>query len=274
MSKPARKCEFCPRTDLTKSHIWPDWAQNVIPAIATHYEIKTGETSTYKARASGPIPSIKVKPGAVAKRRPRNTCTKCNGGWMREIEETAKLKVSALMLGYPFLLGTLDQRHLAAFLCLVSMRIALGNKIARPIPSEDHEYLIANRVPPPSGWRIWIMKYADDRADDYWYGYLPMAMMSPTASEISGPLNPLSVRAEHCNMQVTTLVVGKLCAHIFSTTIEYDISHYQGLHMTQIWPPTRFDIDTGFLPAITAETLPWLHEAIASDRDVPEDLIT
>jgi hypothetical protein len=30
--------------------------------------------------------------------------------------------------------------------------------------------------------------------------------------------------------------------------------------MTQLWPPTRFDVDTGLLPTITPELRGWLHE--------------
>jgi hypothetical protein len=272
MSQPAKKCEFCQRTDLTKSHIWPDWAQKIVPAVATHYEIKEGGMATYKPRAPGPTPYVKVKTGAVAKRRPRNTCTGCNGGWMREIEEAAIRPVSNLMRGQPFLLTTIDQRLLATFLCLVSVRIALASKVSRPIPLEHHQHLISRREP-PIGWRVWIVEYVDEAHNDYWYGYFPMAMMeAKEAIAITQSPQPLSVGPEHCNSQVTTLVAGKLCAHIFSTTVWHEFTHYEGVRLTRIWPPTCLDIDTQFLPTIKADTVPWLHEAIGRDRDVPERL--
>jgi hypothetical protein len=47
MTQSRGKCFFCANTDLTKSHIWPEWAQKVVPSTAIQYEIKRGSFSTY-----------------------------------------------------------------------------------------------------------------------------------------------------------------------------------------------------------------------------------
>jgi hypothetical protein len=269
MSKPKGKCAFCPRTNLSKSHIWPEWAQKVLPSIATHYEIARGGTRTYVPRALGTEKTTIIKPGAAAARRPRNTCVQCNSGWMREIEEAAQASVSALMLGRPELLTVIDQQILATFLCLVSMRISLTVRDSHPIPMSDFEHLIKYREPPPD-WKIWIASFEGDQADDYWFGYFPMAMMSVRDR---AELKALTIGPEHCNTQVTTLVVGKFCAHLFSSMAGYNFDHYEGIQLATIWSPRQLYIDTGILPVIDADTIPELHEAIARDRDAPEAFV-
>jgi hypothetical protein len=120
MSKPSGKCFFCPRSDMTKSHIWPEWAQKVIPSTVTQYEIKTGSFQTYTPNTNIENPSRTIKAGSVAARRPRNTCFGCNSGWMREIEEHAKPYITALMLGDRILLEPVHQYAVATFLCLIA----------------------------------------------------------------------------------------------------------------------------------------------------------
>ncbi len=73
---------------------------------------------------------------------------------------------------------------------------------------------------------------------------------------------------EHCNTQVSTLVVGQLCAHLFRSTVWTDFHGYEGINLSLIWPPANFDIDTRFLTVVTETTLPWLHETIA--RETPQ----
>lgn len=270
MSKPAGKCEFCgSQGQLTKSHIWPEWAQKIVPATASKYELKRGYSETYTPRAAGPEPLRRIISGAVAKRRPRNTCFKCNSGWMREIEETAKTSISRLMLAGPTVLETHQQRFIAAFLCLVTMRIELSVDGGRGIPAADHEHLIHYREPPLT-WRIWIMTFASEGDDDYWYGYSPMAIHE---HDLSKKIKKDSFRPEHCNSQVTTIVAGKLCAHTFSSTIWDEFRGYKGIEMAEVWPPSNFVMDTRFLPQIAPDNIPWLHEAISRDRDPPQSVM-
>jgi hypothetical protein len=270
MSKTSGKCFFCSRSDLTKSHIWPEWAQKVIPSTATQYEIKTGSFQTYTPNTNVENSSRKIKAGSVAARRPRNTCYGCNGGWMREIEEYAKPYISALMLGDRILLDTAQQYAVATFLCLVATRIDASAKIAHPIPVSDHTHLIQNREPGPS-WKIWIMRFLDGDGSDYWYNQFPMAMKA-FPKEILETLSPqqLSARPEDSNTQVTTVVVGRLCAHMFSTTVYDEFSGYVEPAMAQVWPVSGLRIDTRWLPGIRVDDVHWLHEAIGRDRNPPD----
>jgi hypothetical protein len=56
MAKPKGKCVFCGSGEgLTKSHVWPEWAEAILPVTATHHEQIIGEFSTFIPKAKGPV---------------------------------------------------------------------------------------------------------------------------------------------------------------------------------------------------------------------------
>jgi len=87
--------------------------------------------------------------------------------------------------------------------------------------------------------------------------FLAMRRLLVWESELVGP--------EDCNTQVTTIVAGQLCAHIFSSSVWGNFKGYQGAPLTQIWPPHQLPIDTRFIRSIDNAGLPWLHEAVARE---------
>jgi hypothetical protein len=261
MSKPASKCVFCgSQRDLTKSHVWPEWIEKILPQSATHHEQIVGQFYTFVPEVEGPAFWKKIKQGHVGTRKPRNTCKECNGGWMRRMEEATMSIMPPLLLGHPYLLETFKQRLLASFLCLISMRVDLSSYKMRAIPSADRGLLIRYFAPPES-WKIWIARYDGSLLIDQRYTAMQIA---------SSPDVPRGV--EHCNSQVTTLVIGQLCAHLFSSSVWPDFPGYRGAELASIWPPQPFDIDTSDLPIITEADVPWLHETIA--RTSLEELAT
>lgn len=171
---------------------------------------------------------------------------------MRRIEEAAMLIMPPLVLGRNHLLDTFSQRLLASFLCLICMRVELSSK-TRPIPAADREWLMKH-FEPPADWKIWITQFE---------GSVPIDE-NHTALQIGSSKN-IAVGMEHCNSQVTTLTVGKFCAHLYSSTAWPDFPGYEGVDLTPIWPSGNLDIEVSMLPSITEEDVPWLHEAIARD---------
>jgi hypothetical protein len=252
MPKPAGKCVFCrERRKLTKSHIWPEWAEQILPQTATHHEHIISQFRTFAPKVQGPTFHKRVKPGHVGKRRPRNTCFECNGGWMREIEEATIPFMEAILLGQRYSLTQTDQRLLAALLSLVSMRVELSSHEMRAIPPSDHDW-IRTRFEPPPYWKIWIARYVGNVAMDEQH----MAMQISSSMDV-----PAGV--DHCNTQVTTLVIGQLCAHLFSSTEWPEFGGYEGIFLSRIWPLTPFDIEVSSLPPIFESEVPWLHETVA-----------
>jgi hypothetical protein len=125
----------------------------------------------------------------------------------------------------------------------------------RAIPNTDHDWL-KKRFEPPPDWRIWIARYEGSPRMDERYSAMHIA---------SSPDVETSV--EHCNSQVTTLIIGQLCAHLFSSTVWPNFGGYEGINLSLIWPLRGLYIEVGDLPVIDEATVPWLHEAIP--RETP-----
>ncbi|OIQ73474.1 hypothetical protein GALL_448880 [mine drainage metagenome] len=70
--------------------------------------------------------------------------------------------------------------------------------------------------------------------------------------------------ADYCNTQCTTLVIGKLCAHLFSSTVQ-PVLGYEGISLTRIWPPSGFGLSTAFLPTISDDEVVTLRESLAAN---------
>jgi hypothetical protein len=258
MSKPAGKCVFCGGRGLTHGHVWPDWFGDILPETATEHEHETGRFYTFIPTIPGPAYSRRVKPGHARSRKPRNTCARCNSGWMSNVESLAKNPTLPIIAGVPSVLDTFGQRLLAALLCLISMRMEfLG--VMRAVSPQDRDWLRYYREP-SDDWKIWIARLADEHADSWARFYA--AQLGPLPADKIGP--------EHCNVQVATMVIGKLCAHTFySPDIDLSSYGYEGVRLTCIWPPGRFDIQTAHLPAFTNKTILWLHEAFARESRKP-----
>jgi hypothetical protein len=170
---------------------------------------------------------------------------------MSRIEDAAIKPMTPLIFSVDVPLRMDDQRAIAALLCLINMRLEfLGD--FRAIPASDRATFRQTGLP-PAGWCIWLAKFTGERADD---------LVSRYNALMAGMLTkPKNVGPEYCNTQVTTLVVGQLCAHLFRSSfvpfIEYD-----GARLAKIWPLTGYDIKTQFLPTISDQGVLSLAEAL------------
>jgi hypothetical protein len=256
MSKPAGKCVFCGDTGLTKGHIWPDWLNKILPKTATHHEQETGKFNTFESTVPGPAHSVRIGQGHARTRKPRNTCVTCNGGWMSLIEGRARPSGTRLILDSPQLMDLNDQTAIASLLTLITMRLEfLGDM--RAIQNQERDWLRAHREP-SKDWKIWISAFGGDDGDQHWSrSYAAQLESKPTDR----------VGLEYCNVRVTTLVIGKLCAHLFYSPI-IDFQGYEGISLTQIWPRPHVYVDTSLLSVITGKDALFLHEAFA--RESPQ----
>jgi hypothetical protein len=172
---------------------------------------------------------------------------------MSALETAAIPIVTPLIIAQPLVLDTGGMRSLAAILALVSVRIELTAKVMRAVPQNEIRYLMENSRP-SENWRIWIARHVGPNLKDYLYRYSAMQIVSePTAAY--GP--------EHCNTQVTTLVVGQLYAHILFSTVWPNFEGYEGVSLTQIWPANDLHIKTEYLPVMFEQDGINLHETIS-----------
>lgn len=253
MSKqPRGKCVFCDGHGLTKGHVWPKWIGKVLPVTASHHDLVVGKWETFTSTLPGPEYSVEERQGSARARKPRNTCKDCNGGWMSNIEGAAIKPLTPLIHGIDIPVRMAEQRAIAALLCLINMRLEFLGAF-RAIPASDRRELRKTSLP-PSGWCIWLARFTGEKGEELVSRYCGMMAGELTPPKDIGP--------EHCNTQATTLVIGKICAHLFRSTfvpfIEYD-----GARLTKIWPLTGFDIQSQFMPTISNAGVVSLAETLA-----------
>lgn len=251
MSKPAGKCVFCGQTGLTHGHVWPDWISTVLPVTATHDELVVGKFETFTPTIPGPGYSTKKRQGSARQRKPRNTCARCNSEWMSIIETAAIKPLTPLILGIDIPLRMEDQPAIAALLCLVNMRLEFLGKF-RAIPAGDRSEIRTTGLP-PAGWCVWIARFVGEKGEELVSRYNGMQ-----AGELTPPDN---VGPETCNTQTTTMVIGKICAHLFRSSFVPFID-YDGARLTKIWPLTGYDIQSRFIPTISDRGAVSLAEAL------------
>jgi hypothetical protein len=256
MSKPKTRCSFCGELGATKGHIWPDWFNKVLPQKSTHHEQELGKFSTFDLRAY-PLPHAKkIRQGSARSRKPRNTCSACNGGWMSRIEGSAIPFATPLILGNQLsVIPPYGQRTVAAFLSLMAMRLEFTG-VTRAVSQEDRDFLRHYREP-SNRWKIWLATYVGEKPEEHWSKNYAM-LFSPEPTDVVTP--------DKCNVYVSTMVIGKLCAHMFYSYI-IDFPGYNGVHLAQIWPPGQFDLGVGFLPRLVDEQVVDLHEAFARENN-------
>jgi hypothetical protein len=197
MAKLAGKCVFCGASgNLSKGHIWPDWINKILPPTATHHEQYTGAFVTFESTVPGPAKTQKIKQGHARSRKPRNTCIACNGGWMSRIESSSMPCLTALVTAKAFLFDSEDQRKLSALLCLISMRLEFISGMKTTAEADSR--FLAREFEPPHHWKIWIAEFSGDDPDSHLSRYCATQLESSPAA-IFG--------ADHCNTQVTTLVI-------------------------------------------------------------------
>jgi hypothetical protein len=255
MAKPQKRCVFCGGTPATKGHIWPEWFDRYLPEKASHHQELVGEILTFESKADGPTPRKITRQGHAGSRKPRNTCTKCNGGWMSRLEQSNIVRMSALILGQPVLLTPMDQWLLSALLCLITIRLEFTDLEMQGVPAADRRQLMSTGYPPFDTWRIWIARFSGANPEDHWSRHFGMQVVS-SPNEIFRP--------HKCNTQVTTMVIGELCAHLVSSSVMPVPRGYTGIELTNIWPPSDFDIDSRAIPFLNDAEIVHLHESFAA----------
>jgi hypothetical protein len=178
---------------------------------------------------------------------------------MSVIEGRARQVGTGLILDLPQLLNLSDQEALASLLTLIAMRLEfLGNM--RAISDQERDWLRYYREP-TNDWKIWIGGFGGDDGDQHWSRTYAAQLESKPTDKV-GP--------EYCNVRVTTLVMGKFCAHLFYSPI-IDFQGYEGIEIAQIWPRRHLYLNPSYLSVLSGKDVLYLHEAFAREsRPMPK----
>lgn len=249
------KCIFDGRGGLTKAHIFPDWLGSHIPERTSRHIHSVGIFETFTPETRTPQPSTKIRQGDTGTRKVRKVCGACNSGWLGSLETPAKPHVLALMNGDDVAIDPVMQNQLAAWLCAIVILIDADSRPeGQAIPQDDRNYFMENRLPPTT-WKIWLARYEGQN----WQNHRTRR----SGMRVQTTPEPGSDRFI-CNTQVTTLVLRRLCAHIFSSTV-MDLPGYEGVDLQQIWPLTGNSYLWRRAPLLNDEAVVILSEALARD---------
>jgi hypothetical protein len=254
-------CAFCGKPgQMTKQHIWPKWLQKIRRPIATSHTQVTGEFLTFTPSSRRLPRHALVHQGHAGSRKVRNVCQACNNGWMSRVEESAKGPAIPLILDQPFGL-TLDyQTQLARWFALMTAMIEFSDPATATLTREDRLFL-KDRLDPPPIFKMWIGRYVGMHTEQHWCRHTGMNMsLTP---DVSG--DPYK-----CNTQTTTIVLGALCIHTYSSAIDPDFPGYVGAPIEQVWPVEKQAISWPLSIGMSDSKVIALSESLAAQtRPLP-----
>jgi hypothetical protein len=172
MAKPPGKCIFCGGSGLSKEHVWPLWARDLLPRRIGGTHVKGEVTSVRGNPHKTAERKLKNFEGNVTTIQLRRVCGRCNNGWMSKLETQAKPILSPLILGQPSILSADSQRVIATWIVMKFMITEFYNPEVIATPQRNREFLMSNQQP-PEGWQIWI---AHKRGPDWHTGYFRHAV--------------------------------------------------------------------------------------------------
>jgi hypothetical protein len=228
MWKPADGCIFCGKRPVTKEDVWPTWLTQYLPRTLLNYF-----DSVALIRPGGTIDTTRRKwDGDPRSRRAKCVCAGCNSGWMSRLQEDTKPIVLRLVKGDSFDLSVSDQRLLAAWATMGTMTSEFFRPSTVAISKHDHlQFWKTGR--PIKGWKIWIGDF--ERGD--WPPYrVHNAWSYSSDNSILRPDTP-------ADMQITTLVFGRLYLHVASSQRPNIVrglafpKAVTNMILKSIWPP-------------------------------------
>jgi len=229
--KPLCKCIFCPRTDMSREHVWADWLRNYIPKNMPSYSSLSAvaypkHTEFKKQRISGDIRSRKLR--VVCERH-------CNNGWMSKLQEKVKPYLIPLISGDATAMDATGQGIVAAWIAMTVMVAEYFDPSKAAVSYTQRRYLYKNQAV-PANWKIWIGHYVRGS----WPAYLVHNPLPISSSKHR--VRRLDTGLPRPNTQTTALVVGEL--YIFAASSDTDVFDRwevpgEGEKLAQIWPIRR-----------------------------------
>lgn len=228
-----RKCIFCGGGDLSKEHIWPQWAASL---LRTHFQsgphreefmVRTQKTKLIRH-------TRKERQGHVTTKTIRVVCMKCNNEWMSIIESSAQKVATPMILGQPIAITPAMQVVLAKWLALKVMIGEQNQRIEVVVPQIDRN-AFRERGIIPSYIRLWIARCVSNKWRNAYLRHSGLLGRTTVIPENSGGKN----------VQTTALGIGEL--FVFATAsvakgIDMNDVFVMSNHFLPLWPLPGHDI--------------------------------
>lgn len=218
-------CAYCGASaKLTKEHIWGKWSSKYLGAPtrggAHLVRLNTSDVRNGAQHGRGPSRS----------RTLRIACGKCNGGWMKDINERAKPALIRLARGEWWYLSPYERQSLAAWATLFTMSYEHADLATMAtVPAERLRFSIDHH--PPAHWAVGIARYDGDKYYE--------DSVQHTAFMLDEPV---------MNIQTTTILFGNLILHTYSSRKAIFPQWWNRFGMEKIWP-------LGYFPVLPPRTL-------------------
>jgi hypothetical protein len=158
------------------------------------------------------------------------------------------------LVRFNLLIGAYHQRELARWFALMTMMFEFTEPLTSSLKTEHRRFLKEHLDPPPI-FKMWIGRYNGDWPDLHWSHHMGMSMsLTPEASG-----DPYK-----CNTQTTTIVLGALCIHTYSSTVDPDFPGYRGAPIKQVWPAREEQINWPPLIGLSDDMVIALAESLAA----------
>jgi hypothetical protein len=231
-------CVFCGCKELSRTHIWPSWLNELLSPPAVR-EVKTEVPIPTSPSSTRVETDVMAGPGSIFSMKPYLCCIACNTGWMQKFED------EMLKFSPPIFASTdevvLTGRQVRVISVWVTLIAILGEYIdttrdSVTVSQEDREF-VKKRLLPPDSWTItgcslnagaWRHKY---RHHTLFIGEFGSILEYHTAV-MSG------VRK---NTQISSFGMGNLFIQVFHCPDFRQVQNFQSAAkaagLVRMWPP-------------------------------------
>lgn len=249
-AKPPGACIFCGGGSLSREHIWPQWASDLLPDASASNLSRWSKPVTW----SGPPlrENDRNRQGGIKGHRIRVVCRSCNNGWMSQLEQQVRPTLTTLIAGGEAELCLDVQRALAEWFTLKMMVAEHDHPPDASMTSEERSAFFTRRSI-PSGLQLWLFVCGERAWRSAYY------RASFTLSRLPDVPNPLVK-----NVSCVTLGLGELLAlGIYDGPGVLALNHkeeagrkiWPGIDASVQWPPSlRLNHEQALSLAHTIET--------------------
>jgi hypothetical protein len=228
-----RTCIFCGGAGLNREHMWPAWMQKYAPSGGA--EEGYTQVRTRIARITGDTiaeaTQIDARQGRIMNKKYPVVCEeRCNGGWMKKLEDEVSDWGSRMILGESVRLTPERQAILATWAAKTAIMMEFNDVATRGTSKAQYRHIYEHNEPPPVTL-VWIGRYEGQQWKSRFrhIGWLSRMREDPPVHH-----------ASRMNSQTTTIVCGQLFIHVAATTVaEFAPPGFRGKtarDLRQIWP--------------------------------------
>ena len=217
---------FCGGGNLSKEHIWPEWASPLLPSFPVNQHVEHTITSEDKGRVTSS--RTREKTGNAWTKKIRVVCETCNNGWMSRLEVAAKPILTSLIAGAPCTVTAPDAQTLSKWIAMKIM-VAEHNHREDAVSTGQQRMEFRTNLAIPEDFRIWVGRCGVDGWQTAYWRHCATVSLSP------------AITPEHRlkNLHSVTFGIGQLLVFVLHTTVkglDVDVAVARNGMMTPLWP--------------------------------------